>query len=126
MSQSCGSISVFFTQFLKDAPHLHDVQVHTKSRSHPQTGLDTAGENPTAWLSLQTPVNPTQDTGGTAAAGPLPARGTNHQGDLLNGDLLVMPLLGEEEGMWKKGRKERKPYGASGAAGQDRPRENDT
>lgn len=39
------------------------------------------------------------------AAGPLPARATNHQGDLLNGDLLVMPLLGEEEGMWEKERK---------------------
>jgi len=99
VSESCQLISIFFTQSLKDAPNLHDVQAHTKSRSHPQTGLDTAGENPMAWLSLQPPVNLTQDRGGMGAAGPLSARATNHQGDLLNGDLLVMPLLGEEEGM---------------------------
>lgn len=35
--------------------------------------------------------------------GPLPATVTNHQGGLLKGDLLMMPLFGEEEGMWKKG-----------------------
>lgn len=41
------------------------------------------------------------------AAGPLPARLTNHQGDLLKGDSLVMPLFREEE-MWEGGG-ERKP-----------------
>lgn len=101
-SESCWLVSKFFTQSLKDAPNLHDVQAHTKSRSHPQTGLDTVGENPMAWLSLQ-PVNVTKDRGRTGAAGPLPARATNHQGYLLNGNLLVMPLLGEEEGTWKEG-----------------------
>lgn len=62
-----------------------------------------------AWLSLQPPVNLTQDRGRTGAAGPLPARATNHQGDLLNGDLLVMPLLGEKEGPRKKGEGQENP-----------------
>lgn len=69
-----------------------------------------------AWLSLQPPISLTQDRGGMGAAGPLPARVTNHHGDLLNGDLLVVLLLGAEEGMWRKGEKERKPYRAPGTA----------
>lgn len=40
------------------------------------------------------------------AIGPLPAGVTNHKGGLIKGHSLMMPLFGEEEGIWKKGGRE--------------------
>lgn len=55
-------------------------------------------------FSLQTSTHLTLGTG-AARHGPLPVGVANHQGGLFKGHSLMMPLFGEEEGIWKGGEK---------------------